>query len=71
MKHGTGIWKRDKDDITGHRYEGEYQNDKKHGNGEFYWQSGNTYKGSYLNDERDGYGEMYFTDGTIYKGDWT
>ncbi|CDW85222.1 UNKNOWN [Stylonychia lemnae] len=71
LKHGVGVWKKNKDDITGHRFEGEYQYDRKHGYGEFYWQSGNIYKGSYQNDERDGYGEMYFTDGTTYKGDWT
>ena len=51
-------------------YEGEYQMDKKHGQGVFTWASGNIYKGAYKDDERDGHGEMRWTDGSYYVGEW-
>ena len=51
-------------------YEGEYFLDKKHGFGEFKWESGNYYKGNYKEDQRHGYGEMFWTDGSSYKGEW-
>lgn len=67
-RHGTGKWIKwiSKDlnptatkDSTFYSYEGEYENDKKHGEGIFIWPSGNFYKGTFLNDFRHGYGEMY------------
>ena len=33
-------------------YDGFYEFDKKHGYGEFYWESGNKYRGNYHQDER-------------------
>ncbi|MFO0118268.1 MAG: hypothetical protein ACK521_11875 [bacterium] len=39
-------------------YPGEYANDKKHGFGEFRWQTGGLYRGNYVNDMKQGYGEM-------------
>ena len=44
--------------------------DKKHGYGEFTWESGNKYCGNYHYDERQGYGTMQWTDGSTYKGHW-
>lgn len=45
LRHGRGIWKALKD--GGNSYEGEYQNDKKCGYGEYKWATGNTYKGNF------------------------
>jgi len=70
MKHGKGVWRKNKNDVTSNKSVGQYQNDKKHGYGEFFWTSGNNYKGNYSGDERDGFGEMHFTDGTTYIGNW-
>ncbi|CDW90685.1 UNKNOWN [Stylonychia lemnae] len=72
MKNGKGKWKKciEPGQKVSNHFEGEYQDDQKHGYGEFNWQSGNKYKGYYENDQRNGYGEMYWKDGTIYKGYW-
>ena len=70
MKHGKGKWKKDEKNPKCNQYSGEYQKDKKHGHGQFNWESGNYYIGEYKNDKRHGYGEMYWVDGSIYKGDW-
>jgi hypothetical protein len=71
MKHGKGVWRKNRNEPTSNKYEGNYMWDKKHDYGEFFWTSGNVYKGNYKLDERDGYGEMFFTDGTVYKGEWS
>jgi len=70
MKHGKGKWKKDEANPKCNQYTGDYFNDKKHGHGQFHWESGNYYVGNYFNDLRHGYGEMYWTDGSYYKGDW-
>jgi len=70
MKHGKGSWKKEETNPIGNQYAGEYYNDKKHGHGEFKWESGNRYSGSYMFDKRHGYGEMFWKNGTVYKGDW-
>lgn len=49
------------------KYEGTFENDKKHGEGVFTWPSGNKYVGQFMNDYRHGYGEMYWKD-QHYKG---
>ena len=80
MKHGKGKWKKE---DTGSRcdsrarspqptnqYDGYYERDKKHGYGEFTWESGNRYCGNYHEDERQGYGKMTWTDGSTYTGHW-
>lgn len=70
MKHGKGKWKKDEKNPRCNQYTGDYFNDKKHGHGQFNWESGNYYIGSYVEDSRHGYGEMYWVDGSKYKGDW-
>ena len=71
MKHGKGKWKK-ATSITKkvNQYEGFYEYDKKHGYGEFKWESGNKYFGNYHYDVRQGYGTMEWTDGSAYKGHW-
>lgn len=51
-------------------YEGDYENDKKHGQGVFTWASGNIYKGDFVEDQRMGNGQMLWTDGSMYEGEW-
>ena len=70
MKHGKGKWKKEETQPNCNQYTGDYFNDKKHGHGQFNWESGNYYIGNYFNDKRHGHGEMFWTDGTVYKGDW-
>ena len=70
MKHGKGKWRKRFNAQNCNMYEGNYENDKKNGMGQFTWESGNYYKGCYKDDERHGYGEMYWKDGSCYKGEW-
>lgn len=74
MKHGKGKWKKAASDPDKkqafNQYEGYYYQDKKHGYGEFTWESGNKYAGNYHDDDRQGYGIMQWTDGSVYKGHW-
>ena len=51
-------------------YEGEYKNDKQHGQGKMTWASGDIYEGEYKNDKQHGQGKMTWADGTIYEGAW-
>lgn len=70
MKTGKGIWRKSEQDPVTNTYEGDYQDDMKHGLGEFKWASGGYYRGNYQNDVKTGYGEMYWADGSVYKGCW-
>lgn len=75
LKHGKGKWRKkayEQGDLHKkfNNYEGDYEFDKKNGQGTFEWESGNVYRGAYVEDERHGYGEMYWQDGSIYKGAW-
>jgi len=67
---GKGVWRKLDSDPNSDTYEGEYLDDKKHGYGEFKWQSGGWYKGFYAHDLKQGYGEMHWADGSIYRGTW-
>jgi hypothetical protein len=69
MKNGSGKWKKS-EAVTSNQYEGDYLNDKKHGHGQFNWESGNWYSGNYRHDKRHGLGEMHWADGTVYDGEW-
>ena len=70
MMCGKGVWVKDENDPNSDTYVGEYLRDKKHGYGEFKWQSGGHYKGHYVQDLKEGYGEMHWADGSIYRGTW-
>ena len=62
MKHGKGKWRKVASNPAEpkrvNQYDGHYNEDKKHGYGEFTWESGNKYCGNYHYDERQGYGTM-------------
>ncbi len=79
MRHGKGKWVKwllkepnplKQSDKLYFSYEGDYENDKKHGEGIFRWPSGNEYRGKFVNDFRHGFGEMNWVDGSYYKGGW-
>ena len=46
----------------------QYVGDKKHGQGEFRWESGGHYRGTYVDDLKEGYGEMTWADGSSFRG---
>lgn len=41
MRNGKGIWR--SNNNHGDTYEGEYENDMKHGYGIYYWANGSSY----------------------------
>ena len=54
----------------GRKYEGDWKNNKMHGNGMYTWADGRKYMGEYVDDRKHGYGEFIWPDGRSYKGDW-
>ena len=44
-------------------YEGEYMNDKQHGNGYKTWNDGRSYQGQFVGNEMEGHGTMNFPNG--------
>lgn len=53
---------------NGDVYEGEYENDKKNGQGMYRWSDGNVYNGEWKDDNRNGQGMYTWTDGNVYEG---
>ena len=49
-------------------YEGDFENDFRHGTGHFRWANGESYKGDYLQDQRTGQGIYTWPDGSFYEG---
>ena len=43
----------------GRFYEGNYYNDKKHGQGNFQWSNGNRFEGEWKNGKQNGKGVIY------------
>ncbi|XP_058256877.1 ankyrin repeat and MYND domain-containing protein 1 isoform X2 [Hemibagrus wyckioides] len=54
--------------TDGSRYEGEFLNGLKHGNGTFTWPNGECYKGSFYKDYRHGKGTYFWPDGSQFIG---
>ena len=56
------------------KYEGDFLDGKRHGNGIQYWigglHEGESYLGEWKEDERDGYGIQIWPDGRKYTGEW-
>merc|ERR1712070_1295217 len=52
------------------QYEGEWLNNKMHGNGVFVWQDGRRYEGEYKNNQKDGKGVYKWSCGRVYHGEW-
>ena len=66
QKDGYGIYRW----IDGSIFEGEYQDDLRHGKGRFLWSNGESFEGDYLKDERTGKGVYNWPDGSFYEGDY-
>lgn len=71
QKNGRGIftWSAD-DDGSYERYEGEYKNDLRSGDGVYTYADGSRFEGSYLSDAKNGSGKMVFANGDVYEGDF-
>lgn len=52
------------------QYEGTWENDTMHGEGEYIYASGARYKGSFHSGAMHGQGQYTFPDGAIYIGAW-
>ena len=52
-------------------YDGEWQNDEKHGYGKLVYESGNYYVGEWMHNKKHGQGKMVWkNENTIYIGEW-
>jgi hypothetical protein len=52
------------------RYEGDWLNDQRHGNGRQEFPSGDVYDGDWIKDAREGKGVCKFANGDVYEGAW-
>lgn len=52
----------------GTRYEGSFQNDKRHGRGTLYYPEGTKLVGEFRDDEANGEGTLLFKNGDKYEG---
>ena len=55
---------------NGDYYEGEFNNNKKEGNGKLILKNGTIYEGSFKNNKHNGYGKLTQLDGEIFAGEW-
>lgn len=62
---GTGIYA-----TSGSMYVGEWQNNLKHGFGQYEWADGVKYEGNYSKDLRKGFGKYFWPSGERYEGEW-
>lgn len=51
-------------------YEGDYHNEKRHGNGRSVYRDGSVYDGEWRTDSKHGFGLMKYPDGSTYEGEW-
>lgn len=65
-RHGKGIM------LYGPKrlYEGDWENDAKHGKGYEILPTGSHYEGDFLNGKPDGYGVFKWKNGEVYEGEW-
>lgn len=56
--------------VNGRVYEGEWENELKHGKGLEISPNGNTYKGQFLNGKPEGFGNFRWYHGEMYEGQW-
>ena len=69
IKHGKGYCYYKNDFM----YDGDWENDKRHGNGKFTYESA-IYEGQWVENKREGQGKMTYTkgeeQGSFYEGEW-
>lgn len=56
--------------MNGDRYEGEFRDCLKHGEGVEKFANGDSYKGAYVMGKPHGYGEYYWAMGSFFKGNF-
>jgi len=67
LKEGTGQYYY----LNGDMYDGEWKNDKKHGEGKYkFYNKGDRYEGQWREDRIDGKGTYYYANGDKYDGLW-
>ncbi|EGR33489.1 phosphatidylinositol-4-phosphate 5-kinase, putative [Ichthyophthirius multifiliis] len=66
-RHGYGVYKYVK---TNERYEGEWVNGEKQGQGTYFYSNGGKYQGQWLKNQKHGKGAYYYPSGSVYEGDW-
>ncbi|CAD8075849.1 unnamed protein product [Paramecium primaurelia] len=55
---------------NGRTYEGQFENDRKHGSGFERFPDGASYNGTYINGKPDGVGKFLWANGEVYEGGW-
>ena len=56
--------------LPGEEYEGEWQADRRHGEGRGRTAAGDEYVGSWAGGKREGAGRMKWVHGDVYEGGW-
>jgi len=70
VRHGAGINLFPDYKLSGAKYIGFWDMDKKSGKGQAYFPDKTIYKGEFLNDQFQGYGSCKWATGEIYDGEW-
>lgn len=65
LKHGAGLLR-----CTNSTYEGEFQQDNKHGQGTLLWHDGRRYRGQFEHGKFHGTAMMTWPDGRVYDGQY-
>ena len=56
--------------VNGDKYDGEWQDDNKHGHGTYTRANGNKYEGEFRNDKINGHGTFTLANKDKYEGEW-
>ena len=56
--------------ASGAVFEGNWENNVKHGYGKITWANGDVYEGNFKNNVRHGYGKMTMANGGVVEGEW-
>ena len=67
LKFGLG----NEEFANGDDYEGDYQEDKFHGRGKYFWKNGTVYKGDFKNHQMEGEGCWQSPNGDTYEGEYS